>query len=192
VSLLRADGFEVISIPDDPNLHFSIDYANRYAQNIADALAIDIHLNYEGLRRKSGTEVYGFAGSPKSIQIADVMARNISQAIGLPNNGGKPDTQAAVGSLGWVRETNCWAVVVEPLYLDNLIDQRLISEGKHELIAQGIVNGVLELFGIPTKKLDTLQISTLDNLLRILKNMLLRFQSKGLGVVQFHDINGRA
>lgn len=149
VPLLKAEGFEVIVVPDSLNLKASIAFVNQNAKSLEDGLALDIHLNKDsGIL--GGAEVYFFAGSQKSKDKAEVLSRNIAQTIGVPNRGARPDTSSFVGSLGWVRYVNCWSFVIEVLYLDNALGavSILIRNKQYDLIARGICNGVKELFGM--------------------------------------------
>lgn len=149
VPLLKQAGFEVSSVPDELDLRESIKWANEKAPTLNDALAIDIHLNYLSNTSARGTEsFYGKAETSK--QIAEVLANNVAETLGVPNRGAKPDTQTAVGSLGWIRKTTMWASLIEVCFLTNPEDMKILhSADGYDKAARGIVNGVCEIFGVP-------------------------------------------
>lgn len=148
VTMLRQTGFEVSSVPDELDLRESIAWANKQAPRLDDALAIDIHLNYMSDSRARGTESF-YGQSDTSKKIAAALANGISESLGIPNRGAKPDTKTAVGSLGWIRKTTMWASLVEICFITNPDDiQALHAPGGYERAAQGIVNGVCEIFGV--------------------------------------------
>lgn len=147
VPVLKARGYNVLQVPDDLNLAKSIEWANQKAPNLNDALAIDIHLNYLSNESARGTETF-YGTSAVSRKIAEVLSTRISKALAIPNRGAKPDTQTAVGSLGWIRKTTMWASLIEVCFLTNPKDiLALRAEGGYHKAAMGIANGIDELFG---------------------------------------------
>jgi len=150
VPVLTARGYRVLAVPDNLSLPKSIAWANEKAPNLNDALAIDIHLNYlsnEGVR---GTEAF-YGTSTTSRKIAEVLSARVAKALAIPNRGAKPDTQTAVGSLGWIRKTTMWASLIEVCFLTNAKDiQALRGDGGYHKAAMGIANGIDELFGNAT------------------------------------------
>ena len=173
VPKLKAEGFEVVVIPDTLDLRKSIDLVNQNARDLEDGLGIDIHLNRDsGIA--SGTEVYFYAGSQASKDKAEVLSRNISQILRIPDRGARPDTSSSVGSLGWVRQVNCWSFVVEVLYLDHPLGavSKFIKEKQYDLIAEGILNGVRELYGIYTAVVYTADTDVKLNYLQTLINQI--------------------
>lgn len=148
VSLLRNDTrFTLHVIPDTLTLSQSIAYVNSKFKNLNDGLAIDIHLNASRHLSARGSEA--FHGSSKTSQnIAATLSESVSSALGLPNRGAKPDTDAAVGSLGWIRQTNTWASLIEVCFMTNAEDWLVLTRpGGHALAAKGIVNGILTAYG---------------------------------------------
>lgn len=147
--LLERLGFIVYRVPDHLDLRKSIAWANEKAPKLNDALAIDIHLNYLSDTNARGTESF-YGVSPTSKVIASKLAEHVSERLGIPNRGAKSDTQTAVGSLGWIRNTTMWASLIEICFLTNVKDMaELRGPGGYDRAAQGIARGVSDLFGVP-------------------------------------------
>jgi len=147
--LLRLARFSVSEVPDTLDLRESIDWANQKAPSLNDGLAIDIHLNYLSDQRARGTETF-YGTSETSEEIASLLAKGTAEAMNIPNRGAKPDTQTAVGSLGWIRKTTMWATLVEICFLTNPEDMEVLhGEDGYEKAARGVVNGVCDIFGVP-------------------------------------------
>lgn len=148
VPMLKRHLFDITSIPDDRNLAQSIAIANVAAPTLNDGLCIDIHLNSNKNDEIRGVEVYG-ATSAASEWVSRALSRNIAKATGIPDRGYRPHTDAFVGSLGWIVKTNAWAVVIECGFLTNEKDRALLlSKDGPKTIAKGILNGILELYGV--------------------------------------------
>lgn len=149
VDVMQNKGFEVLVIPDNLDLPQSIAQANKWAGTLNDALCIDIHLNSASNKAVRGVEAFhGTSGTSKDIATALVNA--VSLSLGLPNRGARPDTQTAVGSLGWIRQTKAWATLIEVAYISNAEDMAVLT-GKdgYKKAALGIARAVHELFGVP-------------------------------------------
>jgi N-acetylmuramoyl-L-alanine amidase len=158
VPMLKEQGFSVVEIPDNLTLRESIDMVNVHAKNLNDGLAIDIHLNAKGYSAGNlivrGTEVYS-GTSVSSTLIAKTLSRHIAAELGIPDRGYRPDTMSAAGSLGWIRQTNCWAALPECLYLDDPQDRGiLLNYDGHTKAALGMAKAICELYDAPflTKK----------------------------------------
>lgn len=149
VEVMQNKGFEVLVIPDNLTLPQSIAQANQWAAALADALCIDIHLNSSSNKAVRGVETfYGTTGTSKDI--ATALANSISLSMGFPNRGARPDTQTAVGSLGWIRQTKAWATLVEVGYISNAEDMAVLNgPDGYKKAALGIARGIHELFGVP-------------------------------------------
>jgi len=148
VPLLEAAGFKVHVIKDSRSLAQSIADANKIAPNINDALAVEIHLNSLSDARARGTEAF-YGTTDISKTIAATISAATAKALGIPDRGAKPDTQTAVGELGWIRKTNMWASLIEVCFISNAADMAaLTAPGGYKTAAQGIVNGICELFGV--------------------------------------------
>ena len=151
VPMLEKCGFRVIWVPDNLNLDKSIELTNKEIPTLNAGLAIDIHLNARGPAQLGaevrGTEVYS-GTSPNSRTIANTISKYVSRALDTVDRGYRPDTVSAVGSLGWIRLTKCWAVVIECCYLDNQYDRNVLFKG-YESIALGITKAICELFETP-------------------------------------------
>lgn len=146
--ILARHGIEVYAVPDQIDLRKSIEWANKKAPTIDSGLAIDIHLNYLSNSTARGSESF-YGTSDTSKKIAEAITRNVSREMGIPDRGAKPDTQTAVGSLGWIRKTTMWASLIEVCFLTNEADMAVLQgPGGYKKAATGIAKGVLEVFGI--------------------------------------------
>jgi N-acetylmuramoyl-L-alanine amidase len=86
-------------------------------------IALQLHMNASDNAKASGVEVYYAAGAPaKRRRQAEVMAKTLSQVLGLPNRGAKPDTASARKRLAFLRETKCPALLVELAFVTNPAD----------------------------------------------------------------------
>lgn len=149
IPLLKRAGFEVLDVPDHLNLGESIAWANKQAPGLNDALAVDIHLNYLSDTQARGSE--SFYGHSKTSQaIADALTRNVSTELGISDRGAKPDTQTALGELGWIRKTTMWATLIEVCFLTNTMDMEVLHGPQgYDKAALGVVNGICEVYGVP-------------------------------------------
>jgi N-acetylmuramoyl-L-alanine amidase len=140
--------FEVYCVPDNLNLGDSIKWVNGKVAKPDDGLALSIHLNAGG-GKGAETLYYGWLNSSKSI--AKKLLDKYCEVTGYYNRGPISEYKTAVGSNGWVHNTNCWATLIECFFLDNPDDlnKYLIN---HELIARGIYEGVLNVYGIVEKE----------------------------------------
>lgn len=183
VRLLEAEGFNVISVPDNLDLRKSIEFCNVYTKNPNDGLAIDIHLNRRGVsgdKSTRGSEVY-YGVSGTSLGIARILSQEISKSLNIPNRGAKPDTVSAVGQLGWIRKVNCWSVVIECLYMDNREDQIALRAGGHKRAAQGIVSGIMKLYSL--KKTVSGELDN-EHLKKTLLQQIILLQAKVVQLLQ--------
>ena len=144
---LKRQGFEVIPVPDDYDLKKSISYVNEITTNINDALAISIHQNTGG---SYGAEVYYYGGSNSSKEIATKFINAYCKETGLKNRGVKSDTTTRHGKLGWIRNTNVWAILPECGFIDNESDVKKLKNTKK--IARGIVMGICAIYNIKYKE----------------------------------------
>lgn len=136
-------GFEVMAVPDDLNLRASINWVNERAEGLDSGLALDIHCNCCSLE---GAESYFYAGIESSKRLAEKLVNEYSKEMGMPNRGAKADTISAVGKLAWIRETNCWGLLLECGYLDNVRDVNKMKD--FSKTARAIAKGVCKIFGI--------------------------------------------
>lgn len=120
-------------IPDHLNLKESIRWVNDHLTD--NTMAIEIHLNSHNNQNIRGAEAY-YAKNP---EMAQVFAREVALAQNIPNRGAKHDSEAYVGSLGWLRYTKCPSVLVEACYLTNKEDLAQLNPSK---IAKGLVNAL--------------------------------------------------
>jgi N-acetylmuramoyl-L-alanine amidase len=150
VPLLEARGYKVFSVPDDLTLLQSISFANKVAPDLNDALAVDIHFNALSMGSARGSEAF-HGTSQTSKEIAATLSEKISDALGIPDRGAKPDTQTAVGRLAWIRDTKMWASLVEICFITNKEDMAALrAPNGYKNVATGIADAIDELFGVET------------------------------------------
>lgn len=148
VPMLEACGFTVHQVPDNLNLAKSIQWANAKAPAVDDALAVDIHLNSSNTAAASGTEAY-HGSTETSRKIGEAIGQALSAELGINYRGSFSDKNAAVGSLGWIRQTKMWATLIEVAFISNARDMAvLMGSGGIEKAARGITKGICTVFGV--------------------------------------------
>lgn len=140
---LKRCGFEVLAVPDDLDLVNSYLWVNKIAKNLEDGLALAIHCNCCG---REGAESYYFGSSMVSKLIAQQLLNEYCKETGFINLGARSDTSTRFGELSWIRETNCWATLLECGFLDNLNDVEKLKDFKK--IVRGICKGVCRIYNI--------------------------------------------
>ena len=100
--------------------------------------AISIHCNAGG---GIGTEVYVYKKGGKAERIAKKVVDKISRNIGLTNRGVKE------GNFGFVRNTNCPAVLVETAFIDNAKDAALLKTNQ-DGFARAVFEGFMDFAGL--------------------------------------------
>ena len=150
-----------VVVPDNLTLRQSIDWVNARA-DIND-LAISIHFNANNNRSIRGTEAY-YSDRRENI-LAEIFSRNVANSLGIPNRGAFHDSKTWVGSLGWLRQVKCDAVLFETCYMTNDTDMSVYDPQK---AAQGIKNAILEI--IPRK------IEDLKKQLTLLQELVVALQ----------------
>lgn len=150
----------LLYVPDNLTLKESIAWVNERAA--LNDLAIDIHLNANNDINLRGTECYYFMHK----DLAAKLSLSVSTALGIGNRGAKPDSQSYVGSLGWLRNTVCKALVLECLYMSNKQDFSALSGGK---IALGIKQFLVENSFIPAE-----EVQPRSDTLKKIKDLLLQ------------------
>lgn len=154
----------VIYLNDDMSLRESIDFVKKDIGK--NDVVLDIHTNFNPNSNQRGVEAYYWT-DPTT---AECFSRNVAESVGLTNRGYFPDTQTAVGSLGWIRQLPARSVVLECGYLSNPYDRQiLISANGQRNIARGIYNACIEL-GYP-KNVEP-AITNWKNVFDILKKVM--------------------
>jgi LysM repeat protein len=116
-SNLRSKGLEVIVVPHDKNLSEAISWVNANYKNWTDGWAIEIHRDSANVNNNQETSdrcgcYYhaDYSGSKEvSDRIRDLMKENGASA----NTWSRADTAAGPGRLGWIRNTNPYAHLLE-------------------------------------------------------------------------------
>ena len=143
---LERQGFKVEVIPDILNLKESIQWVNQRAKNINDGLAFSIHQNCCG---GVGAESYYYRTSQSSKNKAKKLIDAYCSELKLVNRGAKSSSSVRFGRLGWIEDTNCWAILIECGFIDNRGDVKLIKNYKKT--AKAICKGINAVYGIPYK-----------------------------------------
>lgn len=103
-------------------------------------IAVSIHLNAGG---GTGSEVFYDARSSKGKALAEKVAPALAASMGIKNRGAKPDTAAAVGSLGWCRNTTPPAILCEVCFVDNQTDYNAYTKAGAAAVAYAIANALV-------------------------------------------------
>lgn len=112
----------------------------KIAENAGADIFISVHAN-SGSATASGVETYYTRAA--SLDLAKVMHKHMVQASGLP------DRNVRTQSLHVTRETTMPAVLLECGYLSNKSDDALLATDEYRSkVAQGIVDGIKEYFGL--------------------------------------------
>jgi hypothetical protein len=141
---LRADGrFEVVVVPHELNLIDEINWINARYKNLEDGICLEIHKN--ATVNGHGIEAWFYSGDSKSQAIAQDLLDGIMSVPGMPvSRGVHGDATNRWGSLGWIRETNPWAILLEMGFVSDGGDP--VDDTADNIYAEGIYKGVLNLF----------------------------------------------
>ncbi|MGN0518128.1 MAG: N-acetylmuramoyl-L-alanine amidase, partial [Acutalibacteraceae bacterium] len=121
----------------------------RRCNNYNPDLAIDIHNNAGG---GDGAEVYYHVGGGTSKTLAQNVLDEIVK-LGQNSRGIKTKVNPdGTDWLGFIRMTNCPAVLVECVFIDNKTDLQIVNTAeKQKAMGVAIAKGILKTFGINTK-----------------------------------------
>lgn len=149
VDFLRRDGqIEVIHTPNELSFEQSIAWVNARYKDIDDGVAIDIHKNaFVGAK---GGETW-YADDADSKLIAQRIQNN-GLATVLINRGVKPDTQNRWGRLGWCREVNTWAPLVEVGFVSDGGDP--VGAVANQRYAEALAKGILSIWNLTPKPIS--------------------------------------
>lgn len=110
---------------------------------------ISIHANAGG---GTGAETFIAATKQGDRAFAQAVNDTLAAAMGLRNRGVKLDTQAAVGSLGVLRNTRMPALLIELAFIDSPAsnpDVNILRNRRADM-AQALAKGILEFTGMQT------------------------------------------
>lgn len=139
---LKADGqLEVIVVPHDLNLVPAIGWVNQRYKNLNDGYALEVHKNAGG---GTGIETFFFANDNVSKNYAARVNNETCEKANMVNRGVKPDSVTRFGRLGWVRDTNTWAGLIEMGFIDK-------DHLDNERYANALFHGVLNIWGLDPK-----------------------------------------
>lgn len=177
---LNGAGFEVFPVPDNLNLSQSIDWTNERAKELEDGIALALHLNSFSDLEVRGTEAF-YAASDTTKKISEKICQKVSVVLNTLNRHAKLDTESGPGRLGWVRETNCWASLLEVCFLTNKDDMTALhAQNGYDTVAVAITEALAEVFGIELKKegvceLENEKIKDLTEERNMLRQFIVRF-----------------
>jgi N-acetylmuramoyl-L-alanine amidase len=145
--ILKARGMGVVvtrSLDTYVPLRLRVDIANKSG---CDAF-VSVHFNSAPCAKAGGIEVFYF-NNPKdsartvlSKQLGSCILVGLKEAVGTSSRGVKH------GNLCVIRETRIPAVIVEPAFLTNLTEAKLLSSSHFlQQIAKGIANGIEKYYG---------------------------------------------
>lgn len=141
---LERHGVEVLMsryADDDESLRVKINECNAFAPD----LAADLHNNAGG---GDGAEVFYHCGGGEGKELAQDILDEIV-AIGQNSRGIKTKVENGVDYFGFIRETDCPAVIVEAAFLDNANDVKIIDTvPEQQAMGVAIAKGFLKKLGI--------------------------------------------
>ncbi len=149
---LIANGFEVKLVPDKLDLTGSYKWVNSFAKKVNDGLALSIHNNCCGGK---GAESFYYKWNFFSKGMAKKLINAYCIETGRQNRGAKSDTTVGYGRLGWIRSTNCWALLIETGFVDNDGDMDYMNLNM-ESIARGLAKGICAIYKIDYNELKPL------------------------------------
>lgn len=139
--ILRRDGqVEVVQVPNELNLEAEIAWVNARYKKIDDGIAVEVHKN--ATANAHGVEVW-YVEDPISRQIAQTIQNQLKTV--LPDRGVKDDTRNRFGRLGWCRDVNTWAPLVELGFISDGGDP--VGAEANQRYATALAQGILNCFG---------------------------------------------
>lgn len=146
---LRADGrIEVVVVPHELNLVPTIQWINNRYAGLEDGICIEVHKN--ATVNAHGIEAWHFAGDTRSAGYGNSLLEGCASVPGMPKvRGNFPDTSNRWGSLGFVRETNPYAILMEMGFVSDGGDG--VDDNADNIYAEGLYQGLLKCFGLPQK-----------------------------------------
>ncbi len=129
---------------EDEELREKIRECNAFAPDLAG----DLHNN---AGRGDGAEVFHHYPAGEGKELAECILEEIV-AIGQNSRGAKTRLENGVDYYGFIRETDCPAVIVECAFLDNAEDVKIIdTKDEQEAMGVAIAKGFLKKLGIAWK-----------------------------------------
>lgn len=140
ISILMSNGVGAWIVPSGP-LNHKIHYVNDGHYN----LAVEIHANASNETAANGCEVLYFPTSTKGPILASSIQDQLVVKLPLKDRGTKPgyyQGDPANGTLAFLQDTKCPAVIVEPGFMTNPSDRSILLD-KPDVIAEAIALGIL-------------------------------------------------
>ena len=140
VSMLRSQGLEILSVPDDLDANGTIAWINSRGR--IDDVALEIHADSFTNVALRGASVFHIANNDERKGHAEILLFNLLRQVPqLPSQGVKPDTQSALGSLPFCRQTVIPSLLMQIGSLSNAEDRFILQNQRRDL-AQGIAEGL--------------------------------------------------
>lgn len=139
VELLESNGYEAFT----HNRGYSKMENTTLINSLNPDLIISLHCNSADNLNATGTEAIYYPDSKNGKRFAELLSKNISEALGLRNRGAKEPFHGR-GS-GLLRSTKAPCVISEPFFISNNEDLKKGIEKKEEYI-QAIVKSIDEYF----------------------------------------------
>lgn len=98
-------------------------------------LAVEIHFNSSAETNANGTETLYY--STKNKRLAERISLSIASSIGLRNRGAVKRT-----NLGFLKQTNCPALIIEVMFISSPVDLSAIDLTFHRRVAEAIVEAM--------------------------------------------------
>lgn len=137
---LRSQGFKVLEVPDELDLAEAIAWINRRARpnDVALSIQMDVFANPEA----RGASAFYITNNQERRAQAELLLRQLLQDVTtLVSQGAKPDTETALGGLGFTRQVTIPSIVLNIGFATNPTDRTILLNRSQE-IAQGIADGL--------------------------------------------------
>lgn len=145
VDYLRSDGqLEVVQVPNELSFEDGIAWVNARYGDIDSAVAIEVHKN-------AGVGGHGVEVWYVQDDISRTIAQRLEDKLGnvLPARGIKDDTTNRWGRLGWCRDVNTWAPLVEMGFITDGGDP--VGAAANDGYAKSLAEGCLNIYGLGFK-----------------------------------------
>lgn len=145
VDILRSDGqIEVIHVPNELGFQSGINWVNARYGNIDNGIAVEVHKN--STNNAHGVEVWYAEDADSKLIAQRILDKLVSVLVG---RGVKGDSTNRWGRLGWCRDVNTWAPLVEMGFVSDGGDP--VGPVANQKYAEALAKGILNVFGLSLK-----------------------------------------
>ena len=171
VIFLKYNRFNVEVVPDNLNLRKTIDWINERAKRLDDGIAFALHINAGG---GHGAEVWYYKDNNFSKELGQEILDSYTKKVGMRSRGVKSSSTSSFKTLGFVDQTNCWAILIEMGFIGNKEDMAIVAD--YEKNARALAIAICKVFSIPyrDKKLtqkEKMQI-TIFSIMRMIEELI--------------------